>query len=95
MEELIQGNIITLVDEDGAEIQFDLLLAFDYEDKQYIALLPIEPVENVNEDEVVLLEVVHEDGEENYRSIENPILLNEVFNEFIELFEEIISENEE
>lgn len=95
MEEQVQDNIITLIDENGAEIRFDLLLSFDYEDKRYIALLPLDPVDGVGEDEVVLLEAVDEDGEEQYRGIESPILLEEVFNEFLELFDESISENDE
>jgi uncharacterized protein YrzB (UPF0473 family) len=95
MEEQLQDNIITLIDENGAEIRFDLLLSFDYEDKRYIALLPLDPVDGVGEDEVVLLEAVDEDGEEQYRGIESPILLEEVFNEFLELFDEEISENDE
>lgn len=95
MEEFTQDSMITLVDENGAEVRFDLLLSFDYEGKRYIALLPLDEVENVGEDEVVLLEVFTENGEENYRSIGNPILLDEVFQEFIELFEDHISENDE
>ncbi|MDO4573345.1 MAG: DUF1292 domain-containing protein, partial [Clostridia bacterium] len=62
MEEQAQGSIITLLEENGAEVRFDLLLAFDYEGRRYIALLPVDPVENVGEDEVVLLEVVRENG---------------------------------
>lgn len=95
MEDIMQDSIITLVEDDGTEVRFDLLLSFDYEGKRYIALLPIDPVENVGEDEVILLEVVKEDGEESYRSIESPILLQEVFDEFTELFEAEISENDE
>ena len=40
-------------------------------------------------DEVVLLEVVKEKNGDNFVSIDNPVLLDEVFNEFIELFDEM------
>lgn len=90
-----QGNIITLVDEDGKEIEFDLLMSFDYEGKRYVALLPTGPVEGVGEDEVVLLEAVKNGDDEDFVSIDNPILLDEVFNEFTELFEDMIAENDE
>ena len=93
MEELVE-NIVTLVDDEGNEVDFDLLMAFDYEKKRYIALLPMEQVEGVGEDEVILLEVVKENGEETYVPIENPVLLNEVFETFIELFEEQLDEEE-
>ena len=87
MEE--KDTIVTLIDEDnGQEVDFDLLLTFSYEGKRYAALEPITEVENVEEGEVVLLEIVKENGEETYRSIDNEILLDEVFNEFQELFDE-------
>ena len=89
------GSIIELIDEEGNTVPFDLLMSFDYEGKRYAALLPVEPVEGVGEDEVVLLEAVKgEDGEE-FCSIDNPILLDEVFNEFTELFDDMIAENDE
>lgn len=87
MEE--QNTVIELVDESGNVVKFDLVMTFDYEGKRYAALLPIDHVENVEDDEVVLLEVVKDKAGENFVSIENPILLDEVFNEFIELFDEM------
>ncbi len=89
------GNIIQLLDESGNVVSFDLLMTFDYESKRYVALMPVDPVENVGEDEVILLEVVSEDGKESYVSIDNPVLLDEVFNEFVELFGDRISENDD
>ena len=88
-------STITLLDEDGKEVEFDLLMSFDYEGKRYVALLPIDKVEGVGEDEVVLLEVATQNGEETYCTIDNPILLDEVFDEFTTLFEEVIAENDE
>ena len=82
------GSIITLLDEKNQEVEFDLLMTFDYEGKRYIALLPMDKVEQVGEDEVVLLEIVRENGAEIYCPIENPVLLDEVFEEFLELFDE-------
>ena len=97
MEE--QNTIVELIDENGSTVRFDLVMTFDYEGKRYAALLPVDEVEGVGEDEVVLLEVVKDKSGENYVSIDNPILLDEVFNEFIELFDEMAdgddSEDEE
>ncbi len=93
MEE--QNTVIELIDESGNTVKFDLVMTFDYEGKRYAALLPIDNVENVEDDEVVLLEVVKEKGGENFVSIENPVLLDEVFNEFIELFDEMADGDEE
>ncbi|HML66938.1 MAG TPA: DUF1292 domain-containing protein [Clostridia bacterium] len=87
MEE--QNTIIELIDESGNTVKFDLVMTFDYEGKRYAALLPIDEVENVGDDEVVLLEVVKDKNGDNFVSIDNPVLLDEVFNEFIELFDEM------
>jgi len=94
MEE-INNSVVSLIDENGLEAEFDVLMAFDYEGKRYVALLPMDTVEGIEEDEVLLLEVVRENGEETYRGIENPVLLDEVFEEFIDLFEEQFDEDDE
>ncbi len=93
MEE--QGNLVELIDESGKTVMFDLVMTFDYEGKRYAALLPVDQVEGVEDDEVVLLEVVKDKSGENYVSIENPILLDEVFQEFLDLFDELIDEDGE
>ena len=93
MEE--QSTIIELVDESGNNVKFDLVMTFDYEGKRYAALLPVDNVEGVGDDEVVLLEVVKDKNGENFVSIDNPILLDEVFNEFIELFDEMADGDDE
>ncbi|MEN6637403.1 MAG: DUF1292 domain-containing protein [Clostridiaceae bacterium] len=92
MEE--QSTIIELVDESGNNVKFDLVMTFDYEGKRYAALLPVDNVEGVGDDEVVLLEVVKDKSGENFVSINNPVLLDEVFNEFIELFDEMADEDD-
>lgn len=94
-QEWENGEVVTLLDEAGKEIRFDLLMTFDYEGKRYAALLPIDPVENVGEDEVILLEIRENNGEQVYETIENPVLLDEVFEEFSSLFDEEIAKNDE
>ena len=83
-----QGNIIELIEESGKTVQYDLVMTFDYEGKRYAALLRVGDVEGVGEDEVVLLEIVKDKSGENYVTIDNPILLDEVFGEFLDLFDE-------
>ena len=90
-----ENAIVTLLDENGKEVQFDLVMTFDYEGKRYAALLPMDDVDGVADDEVVLLEIVREGGDETYRAIENPVLLDEVFHEFIELFDETFDDEED
>ena len=87
MEE--QNTVIELVDESGNIVKFDLVMTFDYEGKRYAAMLPVDEVEGVGDDEVVLLEIVKDKNGENFVTIDNPVLLDEVFDEFIELFDEM------
>lgn len=89
------GSIVELLDEGGKPVKFDLVMTFDYEGKRYAALLPLDKVENVGDDEVVLLEVVKDGAEERYVSIDNPILLDEVFDAFLELFDEMLDEDDD
>ena len=90
-----QGNIIELIDESGNTVQFDLVMTFDYEGKRYAALLPVGNVEGIGEDEVVLLEIVKDKSGENYVTIDNPILLDEVFGEFLDLFDETFDDEDD
>ena len=85
---------VTLLDENGKEVRFDHLLTFFHEGEKYIALLPLDDVENVDEDEVVLLHVVTKNGEDVYETIENEVLLDEVFDTFMELFEEMVEQED-
>ena len=87
MEE--KDTIVTLIDEEnGQPVDFDLLLTFSYEGKRYAARQPLDEVAGIEDDEIVLLEIVKENGEESYRTIDNEILLDEVFAEFQDLFDE-------
>ena len=86
------NSIITLTDETGRDVQFDLVCTFDYENRRFAAMFPMEQIEGVADDEVVLLEIVDDD---RLIPIENEILLNEVFNEFMEIFDDMIDEDEE
>ena len=85
---------VTLLDENGKEVKFDHLLTFFHENEKYIALMPLEEVENVDEDEVVLLHVVTKNGEDVYETIDNEVLLDEVFETFLELFEELVDQED-
>ncbi len=93
MEE--QNTLVTLIDENGKEVEFDLVATFDYEKKRYAALIPLDDVDTVNEDEIVILEIVKTADGEIYRPIENDILLDEVFNEFLEILDEMADGDEE
>lgn len=95
MEEIIRE--VALLDEDGKETRFEHILTFLYEGGRYVALCPIMDDSSMEEDEaeVVMLQIVSENGEDTYKSIESEVLLNEVFDAFLELMEEIEEEDDE
>lgn len=85
-----QGLIVSLIDENGDEVEFDHLLTFKHLDQMYVALQPLDDVEGIEEGEVVILQVVTENGEDQYITVENEILLEEAFQTFLELYEEML-----
>lgn len=88
-EFLDDNEIITLEDINGNNVDFYHIATFDYKEKWYIILQPVEPMEGVAEDEVIIYELgVDEDGNDKFVPIEDETLLNEVFEEFLRLDEE-------
>ncbi len=73
-------NYITLTDDDGKDISFEILDTIEYQERIFAVLLPFEDTE----DEVVILEVIPaEDPEyDDFVSVEDEELLNAVFEEF-------------
>ena len=66
-----------------------------YEGKKYVALSPEADEESAmdeDEAEVVIFSIEDENGEDVYRSVDNEVLLDEVFAEFLDLMDEIEEE---
>lgn len=73
-------NYITLTDDNGEDVSFEILDTVEYKERLFAVLLPFES----EEDEVVILEILPaEDPEyDDFVSVEDENLLNEVFEEF-------------
>ena len=81
-------SILSLTDEEGNEVEFELIDFVDYEGKEYLILLP--PEEEAAE--VVILEVEpHADGTENYLTVDDEAVLNAVFAIFKERFQDFFT----
>lgn len=89
-----EQNIVKLVDESGREVEFDHLMTFMHEGEKYISLLPMDDVAGVDDDAVVILHVVTKGGEDVYENIESEVLLEEVFEDFLEQFDEMLDEED-
>lgn len=84
-------DLVTVEDEDGVAHTFEQLDAIEYENKRYVALLPVyeNPAEMLDDSgELIILEVQEEDG----ASFLSPIEDDDVYDEIAEIFEERLSE---
>ena len=85
------ADLVTVLDDEGNEHQFELVDAIETDDGRYVALLPVydNPADSVNDDgELIILEVKEEDGEELLVPIEE----ESTFEDIAEIFEERLSD---
>ena len=82
-----ETSILSLTDENGAEVEFEYLDCIEFQDKEYLVLIPCE-----NEaSEIVILEVEPVDEEtENYLSVQDEGILNAVYEIFKEKYGDTI-----
>ena len=81
-------DIIELVDEDGQAVRFEHLMSLEHNGKIYICLVPMDPMEDVEEDELVIMRIETDaEGNDVYTSIEDEDELNSVFEKYLELAE--------
>ncbi|ADL42672.1 protein of unknown function DUF1292 [Caldicellulosiruptor obsidiansis OB47] len=87
--DMFTDNIVTLVDEEGREISFEMLDKVNYNGNDYIVLLPLEEMEKEDEEaEVVILRIEDRDGEEVYVGVEDEEELENVFEIFQSRFDD-------
>ena len=80
-------SILTLTDENGAEINFEYLDCIEYEGVEYLVLMP----EDDESGELVILAVEPVDEDmENYLAVEDEAVLNAVFAIFKEKYKDIL-----
>ena len=80
MSEEYGNDFVTLIDEDGNEVEFEHIDTVEYEGVTYLAFIPAEL--SVEEDaEVVIMQVVtDENGEERLEGVEDDDIADAVFN---------------
>ncbi len=82
-------NIVVLNDEDGNEVEFEFLDLIQYENEDYVVLLPTEDEgEEAGEVVILKLEDTENEDEESYVSVEDEEILNKVFEMFKEKFKD-------
>ena len=76
-------SILSLTDEDGNEIELELIDSIDHQGKEYLVLLPLEEESS----ETIILEVEpNDDGTESFLSVSDEDVLDAVFAIFKERF---------
>lgn len=83
-------DILTLVDDDGVEHEFEVVDTLNTEENEYFALVPTEDADNVSDEdgELVILKVVEENDEEFLEPIEDEDEFNQISEIFMDRLEE-------
>jgi len=81
MIHLDDDSIITLTDDEGVDVDFLLLDVVEYQEKDFLVLLPLEEEEDA-EDNVLILQVERNGEEETYIGVEDEAVMNAVFELF-------------
>ena len=81
MDNQYEADLITLIDDEGNEHEFEIIDELENDDGHYMALVPTqqEPEEISSEAETYyIVEVVEEDGEEQLQEVEDDALLDQL-----------------
>jgi len=81
-----QDNIIVLLDEEGKEIECEVIDFFEFDEKEYAVLLPVD-----EEDPYILRVDKDEDGSEIFAVIED----DDEFEKVAQAYDDLLGEDEE
>lgn len=87
------NDIIILHNEvNDTDEEFYHLATLDVDKRWFIIMKPVEKLEDIADDEVLIYEIVEKDGEDRFEPIEDEALLNKVFKEFEKELEKAVAE---
>lgn len=86
----MDDGIYTLTDENGNEIQFELVGACEFKGNQYYAMIPVEDNDKENDEycEYVILKAVMENGEEILVTIDD----DDEFDDVADYFDDMLTQ---
>lgn len=86
MSEEFGSDLITIIDDDGAEFELEVLDTMEYKGQSFMAFLPADMDEDDPDYGIIILRVVPgEDGEELFESIDDQEELEDVYEHFSRL----------
>ncbi len=81
-------NIIELFDENDNPVRFEHIMTLQYKADDYVLLAPVDPTDDMEEDEVLVLMIDNdENGEEIYVSVDDDDVVQKVFEKYLEIVE--------
>ena len=87
-QEQEETEILTLTDENGNDADFENLDCLEYQDKEYLVLMPADEAET----QIVILEVEPVDDEnENYLAVEDEAVLDAVYGMFKDKYKDVLT----
>ena len=85
-QEQEETEILTLTDENGNDVDFEYLDCLEYQDKEYLVLMPTDEAET----QIVILEAEPVDDEnENYLAVEDEAVLDAVYGMFKDKYKDV------
>ncbi|MCL2548955.1 MAG: DUF1292 domain-containing protein [Symbiobacteriaceae bacterium] len=92
LDEEEEIDVVTVVDEEGREHEFELFTVLEVDGKEYAVLYPLDDEDDDEETEAIILRIENdEDGEETLVDIEDETEWNRV----VAAWEDIISDEDE
>ena len=91
-ENIMENDIFTLTDEDGKEIEFELIAQCERNDTKYFAMIPMDEDQKDDSDicEYVILKLAVDNGEEVLVTVDDDDELDDIADYFDDLFSQEI-----
>ena len=86
IQDIFGDEPIELVDEDGNVIKFKVVDVTEYKGERYVFLLPAEPNEQIEEDELVIF--LYNEEEQSLDIIEDDDLLDAIYENYLNELDE-------
>ncbi len=84
--QVLNENILELTDDEGNKVQFEHLLTFEYGENFYVSLLPVTPLEDFEDGEVLIMRLEDEGDDDIFLPVETEEELEGAWNAFLELY---------
>lgn len=92
-DNLFENDYFTLTDEDGNEIEFEMIGECEKDGERYFAMIPVEDESKANDSDIceyIILKLAEEDGEEVLVTVDDDDELDDIADYFDDLFSQEI-----